>query len=249
MKPYIRPRRAMLPALVLSCVLLLAGCNTAAGNHAYKIIYSEDISIGDAMDFEQPHPIFQSEMMVYSTYSKEDGATLYVQDADGNDVFTFHDVAGSSANRGMVDGNVLWLTAELWGKPPFGRYVDTALEKSQIIAVDLDTGETTLDETIKEDDLFLFAKDGYCYFYDQGNIPNSVKASIHYRHIGNWDEMVQIHQFDYAGRPDEADTPHTLEFHLLPDGISVVLDLRYENDQREWTNRTVWSVDVPFATP
>ncbi|MDE6976206.1 MAG: hypothetical protein K2P13_04290, partial [Lachnospiraceae bacterium] len=132
----------------LSCatifVLLLTGCNPAAGATEYEVIYPSGYS-RDSYAYDEKSPIEGSFCCLQwekaDDYEKTYEYDIHILNENGSVLYSYPDV-GSKAMRGSVreDGKT-WVCSEHWTAPHHNGYVEGWLKESDLLLIDLSDGE------------------------------------------------------------------------------------------------------------
>ena len=200
---------------VTMVVLLLTGCNPAAGATEYEVIYPSGYS-RDSYAYDEKSPIEGSSCYLQwekaDDYEKTYDYDIHILDENDSVLYRYTDV-GSKAMRGSIqeDGKT-WVCAEHWTAPHHNGYVEGWLKESDLLLIDLGDGEKLFQDKAGENEFYITTYETRCYFYLPGKeeseklfglikIP-AENAVIYYRDISDWTQKHMVYTFDYVAEPD-----------------------------------------------
>lgn len=196
-------------------MLLLTGCNPAAGAAEYEVIYPSGYS-RDSYVYDEKSPIEGSSCYLQwekaDDYEKTYDCDIHILDENGSVLYRYLDM-GSKAMRGSVqEDRKTWICAEHWTAPHYNGYVEGWLKESDLLLLDLSDGEILFQDKAGENEFYITSYGTRCYFYLPGKeeseklfglikIP-AEKAVIYYRDIADWTQKHTVYTFDYVTEPD-----------------------------------------------
>ena len=200
---------------VTMVVLLLTGCNPAAGATEYEVIYPSGYS-RDSYAYDEKSPIEGSSCYLQwekaDDYEKTYDYDIHILDENDSVLYRYPDV-GSRAMRGSIqeDGKT-WVCAEHWTAPHHNGYVEGWLKESDLLLIDLSDGKILFQDKAGENEFYIATYGTRCYFYLPGKeeseklfglikIP-AENAMIYYRDISDWTQKHTVYTFDYVAEPD-----------------------------------------------
>ena len=201
--------------LAAIAALLLTGCNPTAGAAEYEVIYPSGYS-RDSYAYDETSPIEGSSCYLQweeaDDYKKTYDYDMYILDESGSVLYEYPDM-GSKAMRGSVqeDGKT-WVCAEHWTAPHHNGYVEGWLKESDLLLIDLSSGEILFQGKAGENEFYITSTGTQCYFYLPGKeeseklfglikIP-AQNAIIYYRDTSDWAQKHTVYTFDYVTEPD-----------------------------------------------
>ena len=244
-------------------VLLLTGCNPAAGAAKYEVIYPSGYR-RDCYTYDEKSPIEGSACSLQwekaDDYEKTRDYDIHVLDENGSVLYIYPDV-GSKAMRGRAqeDGKT-WVCAEHWTAPHHNGYVEGWLKGSDLLLIDLGDGEILFQAKAGENEFCITANGTRCYFYVPGKeegeklfglikIPGE-NAVIYYRDASDWEQKHMVYTFDYVAEPD-IDTSDGVEtrvqFYISENQLKVAWTSYESVGNGHWEYLEKKAYEIPLA--
>ena len=251
----------------LSCatifVLLLTGCNPAAGATEYEVIYPSGYS-RDSYAYDEKSPIEGSSCCLQwekaDDYEKTYEYDIHILNENGSVLYSYPDV-GSKAMRGSVreDGKT-WVCSEHWTAPHHNGYVEGWLKESDLLLIDLSDGELLFQAKTGENEFYITSFGTRCYFYLPGKqeseklfglikIP-AENATIYCRDTSDWAQKHTVYTFDYVAEPDidTSDGVKTrVKFYISENRLKVAWTSFEPVGNEHWEYLEKKAYEIPIA--
>ena len=248
---------------VTMVVLLLTGCNPAAGATEYEVIYPSGYS-RDSYAYDEKSPIEGSSCYLQwekaDDYEKTYDYDIHILDENDSVLYRYPDV-GSKAMRGSIqeDGKT-WACAEHWTAPHHNGYVEGWLKESDLLLIDLGDGEILFQDKAGENEFYITSNETRCYFYVPGKeeseklfglikIP-AENAAIYYRDTLDWTQKHAFYTFDYVTEPD-IDTSDGVEtrirFYISENQLQVAWTSYEPVDNEDWEYLEKKAYEISFT--
>ena len=237
-------RNYILAGILCICMFSLTGCNPYAGYFFYEIEYPSG-RVVNAYYWRDNPTIEDSNLSLSIEYriEGEEKSVIKLLGEDGEELWVKE--TEQPYYRGQVVDGELWVCEEVWRGILAGFY-DGLLESGKISCVEITTGETKWEQATGENEFFLFKREERFYFYQRGEMRKwgkSEYAHLYYRTMEEWEEKHLIYEFDYAEKPEDADSWCIMKFVIQEDAIVV----EYWNGSYEMAEM-LWTIEVPLQT-
>lgn len=244
-------------------VLLLTGCNWAAGVTIYEVIYPSGY-IRDCYTYDEKSPIEGSfcylQWKEADDYKKTYDFDMQILDANGSVLYEHLDM-GSRTMRGILQkGDVIWVCAEQWTAPHYNGYIEGWLKESNLLLLNLSDGEILFQDRVGENEFYITSNGIRCYFYSPGKeeserlfglikIP-AENAVLYYRDTSDWTQKHIFYTFDYVEEPD-IDTSNGVEtrikFYVSEKQLKVVWTSYESVGDGKWEYLEKKAYELPLA--
>ncbi len=255
-------RRAFALCCMVILVLMITGCDPAAGATVYEIIYPSGYTISYD-NFDKKIPVEGTNCYLQwkkaEDYEKTHDYDLQILDESDSLLYEYFDI-GQDAVRGVwQEEQRIWICGELWTSP-HRDYLEGWLKESNLFLIDLEGGEILFQGKTGENEFYITSNGTRCYFYTPGKeererlfglmkIPPK-NAEIYYRDTANWTEKHTAYTFDYVVEPD-IDTSDGVEtrikFYISEDRIKLAWTSYEPVGNGEWEYMEKMTYEIPIT--
>ncbi len=243
-------------------VLMMTGCDPAAGATVYEIIYPSGYT-RDYLTKNKKIPVEGTSCYLQwkeaEDYEKTHDYDLQILDESGSVLYEYFDIGRDAMRGSLQEDHRIWVCTELWTSP-HRDYLEGWLKESNLFLIDLSDGEILFQDKAGENEFYITSNGTRCYFYDPGKeeserlfglmkIPPE-SAKIYYRDTSNWTEKHTTYTFDYVVEPD-IDTSEGVEtrirFYISQDQLKVAWTSYESVGNGEWEHLEKMTYEIPIT--